>query len=98
MIRVEIIANQSVREDIVENLEKAIPDFLYTIVPLAQGRGKNSYKLGDVTWPETNFILLAYADDKFEKRVRQVVRYVKLRFPTEGIKIFVMHEKEEVTS
>lgn len=93
MIRIEIIANQSVQEEIVTNLEQAIPSFLYTVLPLAQGRGKNSYKLGTVTWPETNFLLLSYGDDSIEKKVCHVIRYVKLKFPSEGIKLFIMHEK-----
>lgn len=97
MIRIEIIANQSVQEDIVENLEQVIPGFLYTIIPLANGRGKKTYKLGTVTWPETNFILLAYADDELEKTVAHVVRYIKLKFPEEGIKLFIMHDRNTDT-
>ena len=93
MIRIEIIANQSVYEEIIGNIEECIPNFLYTIIPLAHGRGSASYKLGDTTWPETNFMLIAYAADDVESKVNQVVRYVKLKFPTEGIKMFVMHDK-----
>jgi hypothetical protein len=92
MIRIEIIANQSTQEEIIENLEEVIPGFLYTIIPLANGRGKTSYKLGTVTWPETNFILIAYADDRVEKTVKHVIRYIKLKFPSEGIKLFIMHD------
>lgn len=92
MIRIEIIANQSTQEEIIENLEEVIPGFLYTIIPLTQGRGKESYKLGTVTWPETNFILIAYADDRVENTVQHVIRYIKLKFPTEGIKLFILHD------
>lgn len=53
MTRCEIIANQSVQEEITLLLEEKIPDILYTTVPLVTGRGKNSYKLGSTTWPET---------------------------------------------
>ena len=63
MIRAEIFANNSMQEQIVNNLESLIPHFLYSIVPVINGRGKDSYKLGTTTWPETNFILIAYCED-----------------------------------
>jgi len=87
-VRIEIIANQSVYAELIGNLEECIPEFLYTIIPLTNGRGGDSYKLGDSIWPETNFMLIAYTNENIEAKVRQIVRYVKLKFPTEGIKIF----------
>ena len=92
MIRAEIIANQSVKDEIVENLEKVIPNFLYSVVPLVGGRGKNSRKLGTTTWPETNFILIAYTEDQNESKIRAVISFIKQKFPTEGIKLFVLHD------
>ncbi|MCR5606422.1 MAG: hypothetical protein K6F69_06380 [Treponema sp.] len=94
MIRIEIIANQSVQDELVNNIENLLPDMLYTILPLATGKGKNSYKNGDTTWPETNFVLIAYADESIEKKISQIVRFVKLKFSTEGIKLFIMHDKK----
>lgn len=92
MIRIEIFANQSTQEKIISNLEAAIPGFLYTVIPLAHGRGKKSRKLGTTTWPETNVIIIAYCDDNRAKTVRTVVQYIKGKFPGEGIKLFVMHD------
>lgn len=94
MIRIEIIANQSVQSELLKNIEALLPDLLCTILPLANGKGKNSYKLGDTTWPETNFVLIAYADDKIEKKISQIVSFVKLKFSTEGIKLFIMHDRQ----
>ncbi len=94
MIRIEIIANQSVQSELIKNIETLMPDMFYTILPLANGKGKNSYKLGDSTWPETNFVLISYADDKAEKKISQIVRFVKLKFSTEGIKLFILHDRE----
>ncbi len=95
MIRIEIIANQSTQDEIIENLEEVIPGFLYTILPLANGRGKKSYKLGTVTWPETNFVMIAYADDSLENTVRHIMRYIKVKFPEEGIKLFILHDQTQ---
>ena len=91
MIRIEIIANQSVYSELINALEECLPNFLYSVIPLINGKGKSSYKLGDSTWPETNFMLIAYADDEVEAKVSQIVRYIKLKFPTEGIKLFVLN-------
>lgn len=93
MIRAEIFANQSMQEVLLNNLEAAIPGFLYSIVPLAHGRGGQSYKLGTTTWPETNVIIIAYCDDDKESRIATVVNYVKEKFKDEGIKLFVMHDR-----
>jgi len=93
MIRVEIFANQSMEELLIKNLETAIPGFLYSILPLAHGRGGESYKLGSSTWPETNVIIIAYTDDDKEERIRTVVDYLKEKFPTEGITMFVLHDR-----
>ncbi len=88
MYRAEIIANQSVQDDIIEVLEEYIPDILYTITPLVNGRGGNDYKLGSTTWPETNFMMISYIEDSQKDRVRSIIKAVKEKFPDEGIKLF----------
>jgi len=88
MIRFEIIANRSVQDDILDGLEAAIPEFLYSVVPVVHGRGWGSRKLGTATWPEENFLLIAYVDDDQAKSLKGVVAATKARFPTEGIKLF----------
>lgn len=93
MIRAEIFANQSMQELLINNLEAALPDFLYSIMPLLHGRGGESYKLGTTTWPETNVSIIAYCDDDREKTIRTVVDYIKEKFPDEGIKLFVLHDR-----
>ncbi len=95
MTRCEIIANQSVQEEITLLLEEKIPDILYTTVPLVTGRGKNSYKLGSTTWPETNFILITYVHDDKVKLIKAIIQAVKQKFAGEGIKLFCVKAVEE---
>ena len=90
MIRLEIVSNKSVEEDITQALEQFIPGILYTTFPLAYGRGKASYKLGTTTWPETNFVLVSYIDDKDLETAKAVIRGIKEKFPDEGIKLFAV--------
>jgi hypothetical protein len=90
MFRAEIVANQSVKEDIIELLEQTIPDILYTVIPTVHGRGKNNRKLGTTTWPEQNFLLFAYVEKPEVPLIRAVIAAVKNKFPDEGIKLFTM--------
>lgn len=90
MIRVEIIANQSVEDDIIENLEKKLPELEYTILTGVHGKGKTSHKLGSNIWPEENFVLYTYTEDQNGAKIREVVEAVRARFPREGISIFAV--------
>lgn len=90
LYRCEIIANNSVQDDIIDVLESACPGVLYTIIPTVYGRGENDRKLGSTTWPETNFVLTTYVTEDMLKGIRNSVAAVKQRFTGEGIKLFVM--------
>ena len=94
MLRIEIFSNKSVEEDITDALEQYIPGILYTKIPLAYGRGGEDYKLGTTTWPETNFILISYIEDKDLKTVKAVINGVKDKFKSEGVKLFVSNALE----
>ena len=94
MYRAEIVANQSIQDDLIELLEATIPDILYTVIPLVQGRGKDDRKLGNTTWPETNFLLFSYIDDSKVESVRAIVSALKSKFESEGIKLFLLHSTD----
>ena len=97
MIRIEIIANQSVQDELITNIETLLPDMLYTVLPLANGKGKKSYKLGNATWPETNFVLVSYIEDEYKDTVSAIVSAVKNKFPDEGIKLFWIKAEDNFT-
>lgn len=90
--RIEIIANQSVQEDITELLEQEIPEIQYTVIPTVQGRGAHSKKLGSTTWPEQNFVLFAYLSKNDAKKAQAVISAVKQKFASEGITFFCVQE------
>lgn len=90
LYRCEIIANQSVEDDIIESLETAIKDFEYTIDENLFGRGRTSRKLGNSVWPEMNFVLTAYVKEGEVDSIKQCVDQVKEKFPREGINLFVV--------
>ena len=90
MVRIEIVANKSVEDDITQTLERYVQGILYTKIPLAYGRGGDDRKLGNSTWPETNFVLTSYVKDSELATVKSVIRGVKRKFPDEGIKLFAV--------
>ena len=94
MTRCEIIANQSVQDEIVSLMEEYIPGVLYTIIPTVMGRGKNSYKMGNGTWPETNFVLISYIEDGQVSAMKAIIKAVKEKFTGEGIKLFLVKAEE----
>ncbi|MGL4982258.1 MAG: PG0541 family transporter-associated protein [Treponemataceae bacterium] len=88
MIRMEIIANASVQEDIINSLETKVDGFLYTLLPVVYGRGKNNRKLESTVWPETNFLLIAYVEEEQFILAQKIIMGIKELFPDEGIKVF----------
>jgi hypothetical protein len=85
MKRLEIIANQSVREELTDALEGALPDIQYTILPIVHGKGGRKRKLGTRTWPETNFLLLSYMEKENAEKAAGAIREIVRRFPAEGV-------------
>ncbi len=94
MYRVEIFSNKSVEEDITEALENYIPNIYYSTIPLVYGRGGDDRKMGTTTWPETNFILISYVEDKDLDTIKKVIKAIKQKFSSEGIKMFVLKAEE----
>ena len=90
MKRLELIANRSVENEIIEALEENITDFYYTLLPQINGKGKTKYRLGTATWPELNFLLISYLDDISAANAKKAIKDVKDRFPKEGIKLFII--------
>lgn len=90
MIRIEIISNKSVQEDIEKAMEGNIENFYYTTIPLVLGRGKENRKLGTATWPETNFAMISYMEDKDYETAKKVIAAIKDKFSGEGIKMFAV--------
>ncbi len=90
MKRVEIIANRSVEDDLMEALQEAGAAKEYTKYPVAHGVGSAGPRMGDAIWPEENFVLVVYCGDDEAQVIQGAVSYVKGKFPGEGVKVFVM--------
>lgn len=89
-VRIEIIANQSVEEDIIEILETSIPAIEYTLEENVFGKGRSARKLGSTVWPEMNFRLTIYTTQTDSKAIQKRIQEIKTKFAGEGISIFEM--------
>ena len=90
MKRVEIMANRSVEEDLMEAFSVASVARHYTKYPIAFGVGRSGPRMGDAVWPEENVVIVVYCDDDEAAGIERAVAMVKEHFPNEGIKVFVM--------
>jgi len=88
MIRLEIIANHSVEENILEALKKEGVGKYYTKYPVIFGVGSSGPRMGDAVWPEENFALVIWCEEEEGRIIHRAVEKVKKVFPGEGIKIF----------
>jgi len=86
--RVEIVANRSVQEDLMEALAEAGVARFHTLIPAAQGAGRHGIRTGEPAWPEENFILFTYCDEEEARAIAGVVAKIKDAFPEEGVKCF----------
>jgi len=88
MIRLEIIANHSVEEDILEALQNEGVGKYYTKYPTIFGVGGSGPRMGDSVWPEENFAIVIWCEAEEGRLIQRAVDKVKERFPDEGIKVF----------
>jgi len=88
MIRVEIIANRSIQEDLLDFLAKHQVGEFRTIIPEVHGKGSSGPRQGDHIWPEENFIMLIFCELGEAKQIRKAIEELKEYFPDEGIKMF----------
>lgn len=88
MKRVEIVANRSVQEDLMDALADSGVARYYTLIPAVHGTGNQGMRTGETAWPEENFILFTYCEEPEARAIAEVVARIKKAFPKEGIKYF----------
>jgi len=88
MVRLEIVANHSVEENILESLNKEGVGKYYTKYPTIYGVGTSGPRMGDAIWPEENFALVIWCEEEEARGIGRAVASVKEHFPDEGIRLF----------
>ncbi len=87
MKRVEIIANNSIQDDVVEALEAIGIADRYTIIPSVLGNGSTGGRFGTTIWPEYNFVMILYIENDKIEPLKRCCQKIKDYFPGEGIKM-----------
>ena len=88
MLRVEVVANHSVEENILDALKEHGVGKYYTIYPNVLGVGNCGPRMGDAIWPELNFALVIWCEKEEAEGIAAAIEDVKKKFPDEGVKVF----------
>ena len=62
MLRIEIISNHSVEENILDALKDHGVGKYYTLYPNVTGIGTCGPRMGDAVWPEQNFVMVIWCE------------------------------------
>jgi hypothetical protein len=92
MLRIEVIANHSVEENVLEAFKDQGVGKYYTLYPNVTGVGSSGPRMGDAIWPEENFALVVWCEEEEAQGIGRAVAAVKEKYPGEGIKIFGLPE------
>jgi hypothetical protein len=88
MYRSEIYANRSVEEDIIEEIERRIPEANYSLIEEVRGKGRSGVREGTAVWPELNVLIVLFGAREEALLIADAVAQVKQSFPREGVKLF----------
>ena len=88
MIRLEIIANNSVEENILDAFKANGVGKYYTKLPGVHGIGTSGPRMGDPIWPEENFVFVIWCEEEEALGIKRAIEVVKEKYPNEGIKMF----------
>ncbi|MHC6203694.1 PG0541 family transporter-associated protein [Breznakiellaceae bacterium SP9] len=94
MLRIEIVANHSVEENIMDALKDAGVAKHFTKYPTVFGVGNAGPHMGDAIWPEENFALVIWCEYAEAVSIEEALAAVKKQFTNEGIKIFGLEKPE----
>ncbi|MDR2521219.1 MAG: hypothetical protein LBC72_01515 [Spirochaetaceae bacterium] len=93
MMRLEIFANNSVEENLLEAFKDLGVAKWYTKIPNVHGVGSSGPRMGDAIWPEENFVFVIWCDGEEARGIASAVERIKAQFPGEGIKLFGLPEE-----
>ncbi len=88
LVRVEIIANRSVEEDLLEQFSLQSIDYRTVISPV-HGVGECGPCLGDNIWPEENSYILLFVDEKTADIIGEIATTIREQHRGTGLSCFI---------
>lgn len=89
MKRMDIIANQSIEENVIEELAAVGHGDEFTYMHPVYGRGKNGRREGSPVWPETNVMFVVYLEEDTARALAKRIHELASRYPNEGIRCWL---------
>ncbi len=96
MIRIEVIANQAIEEDVIAALTASKIGDCFTYIAPVYGRGRNGRREGSAVWPEENVIFIVYTDEEKKDDFLICLKKIKTDFPDEGLQCFITDNAQRV--
>jgi hypothetical protein len=97
MLRIEIVANHSVEENLLEAFAREKVGKFYTKYSNVFGVGSSGPRMGDAIWPEENFALVIWCEEEEARGIARATAAVKEQFPDEGIKLFGLPDESQIS-
>lgn len=89
MTRVDIIANQSIEENLIDELVALGHGESFSYIHPVYGRGTSGRREGSAVWPETNVMFVVFLDGGTADTLAERVLDLRRRFPKEGIRCWI---------
>ncbi len=86
LTRVEIVANRSIEEDLIDLLNACGHGETFTLLHPVFGRGSSGRREASAVWPETNVVILVFVATDEVSVLVDGLRDLKQRFPREGLR------------
>ncbi|MBN1646456.1 MAG: hypothetical protein JW874_00365 [Spirochaetales bacterium] len=96
MIKLEIIANQAIEEDVIEVFNTSGFRENFTWIAPVFGRGKHGRREASPVWPEENIFFYLVIEEKALDAVLAQLRKVKEHFPDEGLRCYISRDIERL--
>ena len=95
MIKLEIIANKVLEEDIIDALDNSGYGENFTTVSPVYGRGRHGRREGSAIWPEENIMFIVYIKEAEYAALIDVLKRIKGDFPLEGLRCYAQTGTEK---
>jgi len=96
MIKLEIIINEAIEEDVMEELTLQGYGENFTYVYPVFGRGQHGRREGSAIWPEENVLLILVIEDNKLEPLVEGLRKIKAQFSKEGFRCYIQRNVERV--
>jgi len=96
MIKVEIINNKAIEEDIIEVLEDHGYGENFTYISPVYGRGQHGRRERSAVWPEENVLFHIEVVEEDLQGLSEALKELKQRFPREGMRCYIHRNIERL--